>query len=228
MNRSHILPAMGAGVALLLAVGAFASSANAAHGSTPGIARHGVIHQTVPVKSHGNCYSNMMYDSGVGIVSQNFTDSGFDIYDSSGAVGFAVKKPCVVKTVNVVGAYFNGSGPADSETVTFYQDNNGLPGAVINSQTVVGTDNFGSFTIPLNPVKIPAGSAFVGVTATMAFATGGEWGWELSTNTRGNGEGVWENPQDGLGTGCTTWGYVSPCLGYPGSFMVQLVKQYQH
>lgn len=227
MNRSYILPTMGAGVALLLAVGSFASTADAAHGSTPGAVHHGVVHHTTPTKAHGNCYSNMRNDSGTGIVSQNFTDAGYDIYDSTGAVPFTVKRPCVVSSVVTVGVYFNGAGPADSETVTFYTDDGGVPGSVIDSQNVVGTDSGGSFTIPLNPVTIPAGPAWVGVTATMGFAAGGEWGWELSTNARGHGDSLWENPADGLGTGCTTWGDVTSCLGYSGSFMVQLVKQYQ-
>ena len=35
-------------------------------------------------------YSQNSNDSGVGIVSQNFTDPGFDIYDSNGADDFVV------------------------------------------------------------------------------------------------------------------------------------------
>lgn len=222
---------MGAAFAALLAVGSFATSASASHGNntTPNAVsgHHMVAHHVSPAKKHGNCYSNLKNDTGVGIVSQNFEDSGYDIYDSSGAVYFQVAKPCFVNLVYAPGVYFNGSGPADSETVTFYTDNGGVPGSVIDSQTVVGTDAFGTFTIPITPVRIPAGPAWVSVTANMFFATGGEWGWELSSNTKGHGDSMWENPGNGLSTGCTSWQDVNTCVGYGNSFMVQLVKQYQ-
>lgn len=232
MKRSRVLPAVGAACAALLAVGTFATSADATHGNHSSLPRahsghHAAIHAVSPAKKHGNCYSNLHNDTGIGIVSQNFTDAGYDIYDSYGAVPFAVAKPCFVDLVYAPGAYFNGSGPADSETVTFYADNGGQPGAVIDSQTVVGADNFGTFTIPIVPTRIPAGPAWVSVVANMSFTVGGEWGWELSSNNKNHANSDWENPGNGLSTGCTTWQPVQNCVGYGNSFMVQLVKQYQ-
>jgi hypothetical protein len=50
-------------------------------------------------------------------VSQTFTDAGFSQYDAAGGDNFAVKKTCKVTGVYVPGQYFNGTGPADSETL---------------------------------------------------------------------------------------------------------------
>lgn len=232
MKRSQVLAATSAVCAALLAVGSLATSAAAFHGngsspSAVGAKQVSSLHLS-PAKRHGNCYSNMKNPTGIGILSQNFTDTGLSIYDSAGAVFFRVTKPCFASEVDVPGIYFNGSGPADSETVTFYTDDGGMPGTVINSQTVVGSDNDGTFTIPLNPVRIPAGPAWVSVVATMSFSAGGEWGWQLSSNDKGHGDAMWENPGNGLSTGCTTWQDVATCLGDGNSLMIRIVKQYHH
>ena len=221
--RSRILAVAGVGTLTLLGGAAFAGTASA-HGSGVAAVHHGMVaHHMSPAKK-GNCYSNQMNDSGVGLVSQTFTDAGFDIYNSYGADNFQVQKTCNVTGVDATGVYFNGSGPADSETVTFYTDNGGVPGSNLNSQTVVGTDNGGSFTIPLSTVALPPAKGWVSVSANMAFATGGEWGWELSTKQKQGSDAMWENPGDGLGTGCTTWGDVNTCLGFGNDFMVTLTK----
>lgn len=221
--RSRILAVTGVGTLTLLGGFAFAGSANA-HTSGVTATHHGMATQHMTPAKNGNCYSNQKNDSGTGIVSQTFTDAGFDIYNSYGADNFQVQKTCKVAGVNVTGVYFNGSGPADSETVTFYTDNSGEPGSVINTQTVVGTDNGGSFTIPLATVPLPPAKGWVSVSATMSFASGGEWGWELSTHQKQGSDAMWENPGDGLGTGCTTWGDVNTCLGFGNDFMVTLTK----
>lgn len=234
MKRSRILPAMGgAAFAALLAVGSFASAASASHGSlTPNTtsAHHAVAaHHVAPAKKHGNCYSNVnpKNDTGAADVSQNF-ESSFDQYDSAAAVAFTVAMPCFVDSVYVPGQYFNGSGPATSETVTFYTDNGGTPGSVIDSQTVTGVDAFGTFTIPITPVRIPAGNAWVSVVANMDFSAGGEWGWEVASTSKGHGDAMWENPGNGFASGCTTWTDIAVCIPGGGpSLMVQLVKQYQ-
>lgn len=224
MKHSHLYSAVGVGAAAVLCVGVSMQSASAAHGPVSAL-HHGIAAQHLTPAKKGNCYSNQRNDSGVGIVSQTFSDSGFDIYNSYGADNFAVKKTCKVAGVNATGVYFNGAGLADSETVTFYTDNGGQPGDVISSQTVTGTDNgTGSFTIPLSTVAIPPGNAWVSVSANMAFAAGGEWGWELSTHQKQGSDAMWENPEDGLGTGCTSWGDVNTCLGFGNDFMFTLTK----
>jgi hypothetical protein len=178
-------------------------------------------------------YSQNSNGSGVSIISQDFTDPGFDIYDSTGADDFVVPTGTkwLIKGVIGTGVYFNGSGPADSETVTFYKDAGGTPGAVISSQTVNGIDTAGTFKMLLpSPVKLlTSGTYWVSVSATMAFGAGGEWGWS-TTNTLSNTASKWQNPQDGFVTGCTTWADMQTCIGPLGEgpdFMFVLAGQHQ-
>jgi hypothetical protein len=95
---------------------------------------------------------------------------------------------------------------------------------MITSQNVVGTDSGGTFTIPLSTVTLAPGSYWVSVTATMAFASGGEWGWEVTSNQKQGIDGQWENPGGGFGV-CPTWGDVVTCVGSTGpDFMFTLTK----
>lgn len=222
--RSRILPAVGISVIALVAAASFAGTADASsHG--PGVAAKHAAGTTAPAKG-GACYSLTTDDSGVGIVSQDFTDSGYDIYDSSGAANFSVKKKCSIKTVSTTGVYFNGAGPADSVNVIVYKAKKGVPGAIVNEQdglSYTDTTGLGSLSAKVKTIKLKKGSYFVSVTASMAFAAGGEWGWELSTDINGN-EDVWQNPGGGLGTTCTTWADNTTCLGYSGDYMVTIGK----
>jgi len=159
-------------------------------------------------------------DSGIGIVSQNF-ETAFDQYDAQAADDFHVPPGgWTVNEVDVTGVYFNGSGPAVSETVTFYDtDNsrpgNGRPGTVINSYTVTGGDTFGSFcmTIP-GSQPLPAGHFWVSVQANMDFSAGGEWAWENLVPPRVFRRTKWQNPGGGFATGphCVHWKVENVCI----------------
>ena len=59
------------------------------------------------------------------------------------------------------------------------------------------------------------GTYWVSVQANMDFALGGEWGWETSTVTNGS-PAAWQNPGDGFGTGCTSWGVEIVCVPVGG------------
>lgn len=224
--QKRIYPLVGASaIALVAAAGALAPAATAHNTHVEFSHASSVAPASVHPAKRGNCYSNMQNDAADAIVSQDFTDAGNDIYDSMGADNFAVKKTCKVAGINVIGAYFNGSGPADSETVTFYADDaGGVPGTVINTQTVMGSDNNGSFTIPLKTVALPPGSYWVSVQATMAFAVGGEWGWEVTSHQKQGIDGQWQNPGGGFGM-CPTWDDVVTCTAATGpDFMMTLTK----
>ena len=109
-----------------------------------------------------------------------------------------------------------GSGPAASINVVIYNDNgDGSPGSVVASLPGLSyTDNtgIGSFTIPLgSPVTVGAGTYWVAVQPNMDFSAGGEWGWEGRT-VQANNAGVWRNPADGFGTGCTDWTNKETCI----------------
>jgi len=160
-------------------------------------------------------YSQNDNDAGVGIVSQNFEVS-LDAYDSASADDFVVPAGFQwgIQQVVVTGVYFNGPGPALNETVTFYADAGGLPGAVVKSVTAVGADTAGSFVIPLK-VKLMPGTYWVSVVVNMDFTPNGEWGWETRT-LKSNKGAAWENPGDGFLSGCTTWARMPPCIGNLG------------
>jgi hypothetical protein len=200
----------------------------AAASSAPSLTHMGVVqtvHRLGSTGAHPNgvIYSQNDNDTGIAVLSQSF-EPDFAIYDSQLADDFVVPDnghPWQIQGISVTGQYFNGSGPADSETVTFYQDAGGVPGAVVNTQTVVGADSGGSFTIPLAKFALPQGHYWVSVVANMAFSSGGEWGWEVRSVQNGTGA-VWQNPGGGFGTGCTTWTTVQTCVGFGPDLMFSL------
>lgn len=222
--RPRILPLVGVSVAALALATTFAPVAGA-HGVKPSPTYHGKSLHIVPLKK-GNCYSSLHNDTGDAINSQNF-ESAFAIYNDTAADNFSVKKTCNVTGIYVPGQYYNGAGPATSETVTFYKDANGKPGAVEDSQTVTGSDSAGTFTIPLNTVAVSPGMHWVSVVVNMDFSTGGQWGWEMTSNQKQGSNGAWENPQDGFASGCTTFMDVVGCTQPAGGgvdFMFTLTK----
>ncbi len=198
-------------IGTILAMGGSAQAGRAPQASGKGHAVHVAAPGVVLYDQNSN-------DSGVGIVSQNF-ETSFDIYDAAGADDFKVPSghKWKITSVTVTGVYFNGSGPARNETVTIYKDAGGLPGAQIKAKTKTGTDNFGSFVIKLGKKGIiaPAGTNWVSVVANMDFSSGGEWGWETGLTQNGN-PAAWQNPGDGFGSGCTTWGNMNSCIGALG------------
>jgi hypothetical protein len=151
--------------------------------------------------------------AGTAIVSQNF-ESSFDQYDSAAADDFTVPAGVqwTLKEVDVLGIYFNGSGPASSEDVAIYKDKHGDIGkALVTFANVKGTDSGGDFAITLpKTVKLKAGTYWLSVVANMSFTQGGEWGWELQ-NTPNGDPAMWENPNNGSGANCTTWTQLGQC-----------------
>jgi hypothetical protein len=157
-------------------------------------------------------YSQNTGDSGVAIVSQNF-EAEFDGYDVQAADDFAVPSGVswTLASVGVPGTYFDGTGPAASETVTFYKNAHGVPGVVAATKTAVGTDNgTGSFTIPLGNLKLRHGRYWISVQANMDLLSRGEWGWEARSPRTGKAA-LWQNPGDGFATGCTAWARMETC-----------------
>ncbi len=185
--------------------------------------------QSPQAKPHGHPWNihrelTVLYDqtsnaSGFGTISQDFSDD--EAYSSAAADDFVVPsgKTWKLKEVDIPGTYFNGSGPANSEDVTILQDKKGKLGKVIAQFTnVVGTDNNGSFAIPLGKkgVKLKSGHYWLSVVINMPFLNYGEWFWE--NQTAGTTEGdpaMWENPGDGYGSGCTTWTPETKCVLSP-------------
>ncbi len=215
IRKAYLGVMLGAAAALAISsmttAGATASQLPAA----PALSHSG---QAAPVSTPTDpadvCFSNETGDTGQALVSQNF-EAGLDAYDSMGADDFTLTQDCTIESVDVLGQYFNGPGPATSETVTIYADASGSIGPVITSQTVVGTDTNGSFNIPLQDVPLEEGTYWLSVQINMAYDPAGEWGWENTSNGVGNAA-QWQNPQDGFATGCTTWSNMQGCLSAVG------------
>ena len=204
MNKTMLLAA-GAVLALTGAASAAGHIAPSGHGVVKAFPR-GAVDRAAHV-----LYDQHGTDSGIGIVSQNF-ESSFDAYDAQAADDFTVSGgKWKVSEVDVNGVYFNGSGPARDETVTFYKDKNGHPGKTVSSQTAAGSDSFGSFNIKLgSSVKLKPGHYWVSVVANLDFGAGGEWGWENQTTTVGD-PAQWQNSGGGFGV-CSTWGDENSCI----------------
>jgi hypothetical protein len=198
----------------------------------PGVVGSGSGHPWRP-GAPGTLFDNNNNDSGAPVVSQNF-ESEFAAYDSEDAGSFTVPagQTWKVNEVLVTGQYFAGSGPATSENVRFYANQGQLPGIAAKAYLgLVGVDNgSGSFDITL-PTAItftggPSGGSgktyWMSVVANMDFLSGGEWGWEGSTNT--GFAAAWRNPADGFGAGCTSFATESNCVGgQTGSKMFALI-----
>jgi hypothetical protein len=144
------------------------------------------------------------------ITSQNF-ESSLDNYDSYAAEHFGLMDDIwSVTRVEVRGAYYGGTGNAESVNVWFYTDSAGLPNQLIHSSLNVIPSNgltSGSFSIPLSsPLELNEGLYWVCVQANMNFNSSGQWGWTTS-NDYFFEQSVWKNPGNGFGSICTDWNY---------------------
>jgi len=171
-------------------------------------------------------YSQDGTDTLNAIVSQNF-EATFAAYSAAAADDFHVPSGQIwcITEVDVLGQYFNGSGPSDSVDVTIYKDAGGKPGDVVSTATGLSYTNGSSFHVKLPPPKPSSGyregTYWVSVVANMAFGAGGEWGWEVQTEING-GEASWQDPGGGFGF-CSSWDTIGNCFGTPGDFMFALI-----
>jgi hypothetical protein len=144
------------------------------------------------------------------LTSQNF-EASFDAYDNQGADDFVIPsgQTWSIESIDVLGAYYNGTGPASSYNVFFYSNSGGLPGTLVASKlnaSYTDPGGLGSVSITLSPaIQLPAGSYWVSIQCNMDFSAGGQWGWTEQTQT--GSESVWQNPGGGFATSCATWGY---------------------
>jgi hypothetical protein len=170
---------------------------------------------------------NQNSNFGHGVVSMNFTSGSFTSYDAAAADDFVIPagEKWRITGVDATGVYFNGSGPATSEVITFYADSHGRPGKAKVSYTLNCTDSGGSFACDIpGGVKLSGGTArtryWLSVVANMDFHAAGEWGWVENTNIR-HFQAMWENP--GLCCyPCWTWATLDYCFGWPGDLAFDL------
>lgn len=205
--------ALAAAAVMALTVSGMASAA----GPTRAQAGTGISGKVAPPSKVGNMavlYDQTDLGDGNGITSQNF-EATFDAYDNQAADDFVV--PAGVKwtvTKVSVGGQYSVAGPVSSVHVTFYKNKAGLPQNVVaDFPAIVPTDTSGSFDITLpSKVALKPGKYWVSVQANLDFSAGGQWYWNTRTVAANSGA-VWQNPGDGFGTGCASWGAMATCLG---------------
>jgi hypothetical protein len=215
------------GVGATLIVGGGAASASAHNARTPSAAGERAVAGRLYVSGRAGGIVNQNNNSAfVAVLSQNF-EPALDTWDTRVADDFTVPAAhkWAIRTVVVTGR-FTRSNPVVSENVTFYKGSSGQPGAVVNDQTVVGTqsDGLGSFLIRL-PAKVALkqGTYWISVQANMDYVSSGKWSW-MTRNTQKGGGAEFQNPGDAWETGCTTWGAFSTCFpsGVGPDMMFQL------
>ncbi len=182
--------------------------------------------------------SNVLYDqtagfAGDGINVLQFSSSSIYSsmvsYNSQGADDFVVGGDgWSVTGFNFITWNWYGGDPADNNEavdVYVYPDNGGLPGASPVCTSVGSTNNpsvYDVYTslanVTLNtPCDLAPGTYWVAASfenATNPFNWPYAWGLTPSTD---GAPGVWRNPGDGFGSGCTEWSTLADC-GITGDY----------
>lgn len=168
-----------------------------------------------------------------GSPDQNF-EAAYNAYDCAGADDFVVTDPTgwTIEQVVTVGTQSIGGAPA-SVDVTFYANSPGggdtdLPGAVECGYPGLTPAGNASFTLTLPSACILGpGTHWVGLVVNQDFGGSGQHFWSNRSVQTGN-EGVWMNPGNGFGTGCTSWAPQTTCGTIGGShpdYLFQIVGQ---
>jgi hypothetical protein len=170
-------------------------------------------------------------NAGTGVtLSATFIDA--PVMNSDLADDFVVQNyACIVRWIDVEGAYFNGQGPADSFTVYFYADNDGFPGNQVYASLASWEQNGSTFTIHVcdnlpcqgEPVLFP-GKYWVEIQANMTGTCCGEWGWTDRT-VADLDPAVWRNPSGFFGA-CTSWSRKAAMCGLDPSAPDQVYRIY--
>jgi hypothetical protein len=212
-------------VAVVMAVSWTALAAGARHGSATQrppkvlLNGHGTTHATpatAPI-----LYSQYDNPNSQQILGQNF-EIPHSTWDSQSADDFTVPpgQTWRIKQIDVAGS---ARDLVPQATVEIYADNGGLPGTQLSSATRRPTQlGSGDLTIKLgsaNFVTLTSGTYWVSVYADMAIFTYGEWGWTDRTVQSGY-PAAFQEPGDGFGVGCPTWGNLVTCTGASAPDMV--------
>jgi|SRR5437016_3778552 len=164
-------------------------------------------------------YDQSVTSNSVAVVSQNFTDSSFTSYDSWAADDFVLPgtEKRKITAVFASGRYYGWPGPADSVNVAFYKKIKKGVGTLLKACPSEGYSDLsgtGAFLVDVSNcgVRVKGGQhRWVSAQANMAFDTGGEWYWNTDLILHGS-KALWENPDNGFGTGCTRWKPLQACF----------------
>ena len=157
------------------------------------------------------------------LYDQNDNDGGdgftsMSVFDTQAADDFVVP---ATEGWHVTSVFAPGSDLLDlsSVTVTIYGDSSGAPGAQVYTVTVPS----GSFTDDLGLFDYPGGNLTIPIDATLTpghywlsvQGDGSYWFWEIR-GVVSNHPAMWQNPDDGFVSGCTSWGDMATCFGALG------------
>jgi len=159
-------------------------------------------------------YNNPAVSGDVNVVSQDFIpDATYDGFDDEIADDFVVYGG---QTWTITEVDVDGEGPLQGGfNVYFFENGAGtdLPGLFVASriaQPASGTN--GDAQIMLTPpVTLPAGSYWISVQAARRTYPGAQWYWHNRV-VKDYNAALFQNPEDGFGTGCKGWGLKTACL----------------
>ena len=140
-------------------------------------------------------FEQMTPSTDFAIASQRFPDFGNCVLQ--GADDFTVPSGNVwnIESIAVIGVYY-GTLPADCFEITFYEDNGGLPGAVIYHATAQSFIRTGDvFEVNLDvPLVLSAGTYWFSAMTDMAFGSHYQWFWQPAAGPQAGYELVWQDP----------------------------------
>jgi hypothetical protein len=186
---------------------------------TTGVPIH--VQPAAPAAPNVVLYDQLDNLATTGTSSQEF-EAAQAAYNDQTADDFTVPagQDWTVNEVDAGGSYFNGSGPALSFNVVFYNSTtsgaNTVPGTAVYTATAqTYTESAGVFAITLStPVTLPANAHYwVAVQARMDFAVGGQFAWTDRNAATAGSPAVWRNPGGGFGDPtCVNWNLRATCV----------------
>ncbi len=179
-----------------------------------------VLKSTLNGNRNGTAYHEQIYPlSGGSALSHEFSDAENGPMTSFAADDFIVPEgdSWTVHYVNFIGSYFLYSdADIDNYNIFFYEDDNGMPGDLVESyenitqyNTILLTDaehiELIEATLP-SPITFTPGHYWISIQAVSDGTLTGQWGWGMHQNAATlENEFMWKNPADGFGYGFIDW-----------------------
>ncbi len=160
---------------------------------------------------------------GGGMAAQDF-EAANDGLDCFGADDFLIPPGEMWKIDSIIfyGTYSATASVLEAGIVVkIYENNAGAFGTLvfsdsINSDVDVNGDAWLTPDWSDDPPILDAGSYWIVAQARKDFivptGTGGQWYWTRDSNLTGE-PAMWTNPNNGFGTGCSTWAPIYSCVG---------------
>jgi hypothetical protein len=164
-------------------------------------------------------YAQMDNWIGVSILSENLPPPRE--WNTSGADDFVVPagETWVIQGVQVASP---SNSTVRSERVRFFEDSEGLPGALIAAfENRRGHVHRSSLTVWLGSEGLVLSSGTYWLAFQSNSTTPFSWAWGMRA-VISNAPAVWQNPHDEFGTGCTTWTPLGSCSSYEADLMFAL------